>query len=40
MLTGVALEIAVFAGWILIAVLVCRTLFQLGRKDGSIEFGG
>ncbi|WP_134733377.1 ABC transporter permease [Amycolatopsis nivea] len=39
-LPNVALELAVFAGWLLIAFLVCRRIFATGRRDGTIEFGG
>lgn len=37
-LTGAALELAVAAGWLLLAVLTFRRLAEGGRRDGSIEF--
>lgn len=39
-LTNAGLELAVAAGWLVVAALVFRHLAEGGRKDGSIEFGG
>jgi ABC-2 type transport system permease protein len=37
-LTGAALELAVAAGWPVLAILAFRHLAEGGRQDGSIEF--